>query len=190
MRLRNTVDAWGGVAQGLHWLVAVLVLGMMVLGWVMVYWPQTPLKFELYSWHKSFGVTVFSLMLLRLGWRALNPVPALPAGMPRREARAAQTAHVLLYVALFVMPISGYVLNSATNFPLSVFGWFTIPNIVPEDEATAVWAGWAHLAVFWLIATLLVLHIGGALRHHFVLRDGVLRRMLPGQAKTAHQSEE
>jgi len=176
---RNTADRWGSGAQLLHWLIAIGIATSMIMGWVMVYLPVSAFKFELYALHKSLGMTLLALVGLRLVWRWVNITPALPAHLPSHEAWLAKTTHRLLYALMFVMPLSGYVINSAANFPLNVFGLVQIPNLVPESEAIGDVASRIHLAVFWGFVVLLIGHIGGALRHHFVLRDAVLRRMLP-----------
>lgn len=168
--------------QLLHWSTAVIVFGLMALGWVMVYWPLGPTQFALYGWHKSFGVIVLALVALRLLWRAVSPGPDPLPATPAWEVQAAWLTHMALYLLLVVMCISGYVLNSATNFPLSLFGWFSLPNVTGgENEAVAWIAGRVHLAAFWALAAVSLAHAAAALRHHFILRDTVLRRMLPGR---------
>ncbi len=182
MHLRNTTTSWGSPAKLLHWLMAALIISTMVLGVVMVNLPMNALKFELYAIHKSIGMTLLVLALLRISWRWMNPVvPALPSSLPTHERRLASWAHGLFYLLLFAMPISGYVINSAANFPLNVFGLVQVPNIVPESEAMTAAAKWTHAMLFWFFAGLISVHIAGALRHHFVLNDDILRRMLPGR---------
>ena len=181
--IRNTADRWGGGAQLLHWLMALGIFTAMGLGWVMVNLPMGALKFELYALHKSLGMTLLALFALRLLWRWVNVTPAMPTSLPRHERFLAAATHRLLYALMLLMPLSGYVINSAANFPLNVFGLVQIPNLTPESETLQAIAGNVHLALFWLFAVLLVLHISGALRHHFVLRDGILRRMLPGSRR-------
>lgn len=178
--IRNSTDRWGGGAQLLHWLMALGILASMLLGWVMVTLPNSALKFELYALHKSLGMTLLGLFFLRLGWRWITLTPTLPKDMPRHERLLAKGTHRLLYALMLLMPLSGYVINSAANFPLNVFGLVQIPNLTPESAALQAVASNLHLGFFWGFALLLLLHIGGALRHHFILRDGMLRRMLPG----------
>ena len=176
---KNSNDRWGSGAQLLHWLIAAGIATAMVMGWVMVYLPVSAFKFELYALHKSLGMTLLALVVLRVLWRWINITPALPQHLPRHEVLLAKTTHRLLYALMLVMPLSGYVINSAANFPLNVFGIVQIPNVVPESQIIGDWASLVHLTVFWGFVILLIGHIGGALRHHFVLRDNVLRRMLP-----------
>ncbi len=182
MMLRNTTEHWGSPAKLLHWLMALGILSSMTLGVVMVNLPMSALKFELYAIHKSLGMTLLVLAALRISWRWLNPVPALPQDLEAYERRLASWAHGLFYVLLFAMPVSGYVINSAANFPLNVFGLVQVPNVVPESEQVTEAAKWVHATLFWFFAGLISVHIVGALRHHFVLKDGILRRMLPGRS--------
>lgn len=184
MRLRNSDETWGLVAQLLHWLIAVLIVVMASLGWYMTTLDISPTMFELYALHKSIGVTVFTLVILRLAWRLSNPTPALPGHMPPAERWLAHASHGLLYLILFAMPVSGYVINSAADFPLNIFGLFTIPNVIPESEPIKEAAEGVHETLIWVLVAVLVLHVAGALKHHFVDRDDVLRRMLPGRKRS------
>ncbi len=187
MRLRNSNDRWGGIAQLLHWGMAVLVVGMFPLGWYMVGLPLGPAKLDYYSWHKSFGITILVLVALRLAWRLANPTPQLPGDTPRWERGAAHASHVLLYALLVALPVAGYVINSAANFPLSVFGWFSIPNVIAESESLKESATLVHQVLGWVLLAVLAVHVAAALRHHVILRDDVLLRMLPG-ARRGHES--
>lgn len=157
--------------------MAVLILLMFVLGWMASSWPLSPTKLKLFFWHKSLGVTLLMLAVLRLAWRWKNPVPSPPPQTPSWLDRVANVSHALLYVLMIVMPFSGWIINSAANFPFKVFGWFSLPMIVPSSKMIQGWAEFAHLTFFWTFAFLLCLHIGAALHHHFVERDQVLQRM-------------
>ena len=134
MALRNSSERWGAIAKAFHWLIALLVLCMIVLGLWAVNAPLGPLKLQLFTIHKLTGLCVFVLMLLRLFWRAINPTPILPPSLAGLERFAAQATHWLLYGLVLLMPISGYVITSAANFPISVFGLFQIPLLVPHDK--------------------------------------------------------
>jgi len=184
MQWRNNEARWGAIAQLLHWLIALAVAGQMVLGWVMVSLRLSSTKFELYAIHKSLGITLLLLVLIRLAWRLWNVTPPAPPGSPRWEARAAGATHALLYVLLFALPVSGYLINSASNFPLVIWGVLPLPNLTDENEPLQIVAEYLHLTLFWILATLVLLHAAAALRHHWVLKDTVLRRMLPAFRRT------
>jgi len=178
--LRNTDLSWGAPAKLLHWVVAALVFAQIALGWAAVSWRLSPTKLDLFVWHKSTGMLVLLLMVVRVAWRAANTAPALPAGMRPLERRAAGASHLLFYVLLLLMPMTGWIVNSAENIPLRMFWQIPLPNLVGPDEATALAAARVHLALFVALSLLLAVHIGAALRHHFLKRNDVLVRMLPG----------
>lgn len=180
--LRNTDRSWGAPAKLLHWAVAMLVFVQFGLGWAAVSWRMSPTKLDLFVWHKSIGVLILLLMIARLAWRAVNVAPSLPAGVPPVERFAARLSHVLLYVLLLLMPVTGWIINSAANIPFLIFWQVPLPAIVSPDQALADAAKHVHLALFILLALLVLVHVGAALRHHFVKRNAVLTRMLPGRA--------
>lgn len=177
--IRNTHDAWGSLAKCLHWTVALLVLAQFALGWAAVSWRLSPFKLDLFVWHKSIGVVILVLMVLRVTWRLANPVPDLPDAIAPWERRAARLGHILLYAMLFAMPLSGWVVNSAANIPFRIFWQVPLPGIVEPDQALARLAARVHLALFIGLSLLLMLHVGAALRHHLLWRNGVLTRMMP-----------
>lgn len=179
MPLRNTTTTWGSVHKALHWLVALAVIGMVVVGWVMDELPSSPDKVKVYALHKSTGLTVLALMLLRLAWRWSNPRPALPEAMPQWERTLAGMVHAGLYAVLIAMPLTGWLYNSAANFPLRWFWLFPVPALWGPDTDVKHFAEDAHELLSWVLVGLFTLHVAGALKHHFVDRDVVLRRMLP-----------
>lgn len=169
---------YNGVAMALHWLMAALILSLMVLGWLAVNQPLSPLKFDLFYWHKSLGILTLGLALFRLFWRWLRPPPP-DQELPGWQRRAAAALHGLVYFLLLLMPLSGWLINSAAKFPFRVFGLFPLPHLVGPDKALQANLELLHLIGFWCLAGLLLAHIGTALDHHFRRRDRVLRRMLP-----------
>jgi cytochrome b561 len=177
--LRNTDLSWGAPAKLLHWMVAALVFVQIALGWAAVSWRLSPTKLDLYTWHKSTGMLILLLMVVRLAWRLVNVTPALPAGMRTLERRAARAGHLLFYLLLLAMPLTGWIVNSAENIPFRMFWQIPLPALVAPDEATARAAARIHLALFVALSLLLAVHIGAALRHHFLKRNDVLARMLP-----------
>ena len=178
------------VAIMLHWLVALGILVLIGLGLAMVHLPLGPLtQFRLYQLHKSIGITVLLAGLLRILWRIFHHPPPLPA-LPRLEKAAAEGMHTLLYVLMVVLPMTGWALVSVSpfNLPTVLYGlvpWPHLPVLSTLEDKAPVEAVMklVHGKLGWLLLALAVLHAGAGLRHHFVLRDGVLRRMLPGRTK-------
>ncbi len=177
--LRNTADSYGIIAQGLHWLLALLVFAQLSLG---LYAAGLPLGIERLRWlsrHKSLGLAVLALALLRLAWRAANAPPALPASMSPRERRLALATHRLIYLLLILAPLAGWMHASAAGLSVNWFGLFLVPDLVPRSRALSELFRLAHLGCVALLAALVAGHVAAALRHALVLRDGVLHRMLP-----------
>ncbi|HET7921281.1 MAG TPA: cytochrome b/b6 domain-containing protein, partial [Gammaproteobacteria bacterium] len=129
--------------------------------------------------HKSIGITIFVLMLLRLAWRLYTPAPPLPAATRPLIARAAHVSHALLYVLLLLLPPIGWLLSSASNLSVSWFGLLPLPNLVAPDKALAGMLLTAHQSMAWLLLAVVCVHAGAAFWHHLVCHDTVLSRMLP-----------
>lgn len=180
MALRNTDRSWGSAARFMHWVIALLIFTQFALGWMAVSWRLSPTKLNLYIWHKSIGILILALVVLRIAWRFFNRTPALPVGTPPFERVGAHASHGLLYVLMLVMPLSGWVINSASNIPLRVFWLFPLPVIVPPDKALEAFAKHVHFGLFIALAIVVTLHVAAALRHHFVKGNDVLTRMLTG----------
>ena len=178
--LRNSRDAWGSVAKALHWLMLVLIIVQISLGWVAVTWRLSPMKLNLFIWHKSTGILILLVAVIRIGWRLANPPPQSPVGLPDWERVAGIASHVLLYLLLVAIPMTGWVINSAANIPLNVFWWFPLPDITAPSKSLADLAARVHFGLYVTLTIVLCLHIGAALRHHFIRRNDVLARMLPG----------
>jgi len=178
--LRNTELSWGTLAKLLHWMVAALVFLQMALGWAAVTWRLSPTKLDLFVFHKSIGMLVLLLMIVRVAWRTVNTAPSLPADMRPLEQRSAHASHLLLYLLLLFMPLTGWIVTSAANIPFRMFWLIPLPPIVAPDKPTADAAASMHLVLFVVLSLLLALHVAAALRHHFFRHDDVLARMLPG----------
>ena len=169
-------------AQLLHWITAALMFTALPLAWVMVNMPRTAENREnVYTLHKSVGLTVLALVMVRLIWRARHPAPPLPRSMASWERRASHVSHWLLYLVLIGMPVSGFLISASGGHPVTYFGLFTLPGL-PRSEA-AVQAGiWLHVVTGqWLVYGLILLHVLATAWHVAVRRDGVLDRMLPPQ---------
>jgi cytochrome b561 len=165
------------VAKGLHWLMAVLILGLLALGIYMSDLPLSPQKLTLYSWHKWAGVSVFLLVWLRLAWRVTHRPPALPESMAPLMRLAAHAGHVLLYVLMIAIPLSGWLMSSAKGFQTVWFGVLPIPDLVGRDKALGDLLQQVHKLLNLLLMLTLAGHVAAALWHHFVLKDDTLRRM-------------
>jgi cytochrome b561 len=165
------------VAKGLHWLMAVLILGLLALGIYMSDLPLSPQKLTLYSWHKWAGVTVFLLVWLRLAWRITHCPPALPETLSPLMRLAAHAGHAALYVLMIAIPLTGWLMSSAKGFQTVWFGVLPIPDLVGKDKALGDLLRAAHEALNVLLMLTLAGHVGAALWHHFVLKDDTLRRM-------------
>ncbi|HZH43661.1 MAG TPA: cytochrome b [Lysobacter sp.] len=189
MSWKNAEDRWGPVSQLLHWLIVVLIVTMAVLGLTMVELPAGATKVRVYALHKSLGLTVLALATLRLGWRLFAGAPRPLAGMPPLQRRAAQVTHAALYVLLFALPLSGWVINSSAGFPLQWFGLIDLPALTATDEALHERAEAFHENAFWLLIVLAVAHAGAAFYHHLFLQDDTLRRMLPGRRSAGSTSD-
>jgi cytochrome b561 len=165
------------VAKSLHWLMAVMILGLLALGIYMHELPLSPQKLELYSWHKWAGVTVFLLVWLRLAWRATNPPPALSASLSPSMRLAAHAGHAALYGLMVVIPLTGWLMSSAKGVQTVWFGVLPIPDLLGRDKELGNLLKEVHEALNWLLMLTLTGHLGAALWHHFVLKDDTLRRM-------------
>ena len=173
----NTSERWGSVQIGLHWLIAALILIQAPAGWVMANAAPGALQDFLYNLHKNFGVMVFVLAVVRLLWRQAHPVPLLPADMPDRQKTAAHVTHLLLYALLLLMPITGFLYTTLSGYPVPLFMVWDVAKLVPVNTPLGEWFEIAHLSLQWLLYLVVVLHVAGALNHHFVRKDWVLRRM-------------
>lgn len=182
--LRNTDTRWGAIAQTLHWLIALLIVVQGAIGLMMVDLGMTPVKVKVFALHKSIGLSVLALVLLRLSWRAAQRTPRDPPA-PAWQRIAARVSHALLYLLILALPLSGWLFNSAANFPLSWFGLVHVPSLTHGyDPSLKSLALSAHVALFWILAGVVAIHVAAALWHHFRKRDDVLRRMLPRGKET------
>ncbi len=173
---------YNATAKVLHWGIAVLVLGLLGLGFYMTDLALSPTKLRLYSWHKWAGVTVFALSIVRLVWRAMHTPPALPAQMSALERFAAHAGHYLLYLLMLAIPLSGWLMSSAKGVQTVWFGVLPLPDLLAKDKAVGDLLQTLHMSLNLVLAAVLLGHVGAALKHHFIDRDEVLIRMLPGRA--------
>ncbi len=167
------------VAIGLHWIIALTILATFALGLYMHELPLSPTKLKLYSYHKWIGVTIFALVLFRLLWRMGHRPPPPPPSMPAWQHRAATAAHVALYLLTLAIPISGWLMSSASGFQVVYLGVLPIPDLLGKDKALADQLKEMHESLNIVMFAVVVLHVAAALKHHLVDRDDVLARMLP-----------
>jgi len=177
---------YSAVAIALHWLLALVILTMFVVGIYMTDLPFSPLRLKLYNWHKWAGISFLALTLLRLLWRVTHQPPALPAtieqAMPSWQTRAYHATHHVMYALFFVVPLVGWAYSSAAGFPIVLFGQLPLPDLLPASKELAeLVKPWHELSALALMA-LAGLHIAAAVKHQWVDRDGLLTRMLPQYA--------
>jgi cytochrome b561 len=181
LALRNTPDSFGLVTRVIHWTMALLIIGMLALGLRIEGMEPGLSNLWLYGLHKSIGLILLCLVVLRLAWHAISPPPA-PAGAPRAwTQRLARATHVAIYAFLIVIPLSGWAASSASGLDVMLFDRWVIPPIAPVSEA---WenVGWAvHGIATKLLIGLLLLHVAGALKREME-GDGTLTRMIRGRA--------
>ena len=168
-------------AMALHWLMAALILVALPLGLTMVDLPLSPHKLQLYAWHKWIGITVLGLWGLRVIWRLTHIPPAMPAGMPRWQHEAAEWTHRLLYLLMVLIPLTGWMMSSALGFSVVWLGLWKLPDMVAPNHALGETLKHVHA---WLNDGLMAaigLHLVAVLQHQFIMKDHLLRRMLPGR---------
>lgn len=172
-------ETYSGTARCFHWLTVILVLFLVPIGLVMTSLDPGPLQDALFVTHESLGLTLFALLVLRLLWRLSHAPPPPSRDLSPLEIRASQAVHWLLYLALFAMPISGYILVVTGGYPLSYFGLVRVPRLFPTDHAVSDLALGIHVALQYVVYALVLMHAGAALHHHYARRNDVLARMLP-----------
>ncbi len=177
---RNTAERWGWVSQALHWLIALLILGLGVVGLCIAnhVFRQTPKFFWIWTAHKSLGITVLVLMLVRLVWRLYAGAPKPVPNTPAWQHAIAVATHALIYALALAIPLSGWLYDSASGLrPFKFFGQFNMPKLVAPDEGLRHVAHFLHEWGFWALIALVLLHAGAALYHHLFLHDATLKRM-------------
>jgi len=182
MPIRNDADRWGWVSLTLHWLTAAMVLGLVMVGLLMQELPNSLTKFEIYALHKSFGITVLALTVMRLLWRLFAGKPAPVPGMPRWQRLAASFSHGALYLILLLMPLSGWLYHSASGAVPRQLAWFKLfplPSLSERNRDVADFAIAMHEWLFIALAVIVTVHALAALKHHYRDRDRTLVRMLP-----------
>ena len=190
MTWKNSEDSWGSVSQLLHWLIVLLILMLAIVGLTMGELPKTPKYFWVYTMHKSIGITVLTLVLVRIGWRLYAGAPKPVPGTPKWQERIAALTHWLLYALLLAMPLSGWLYDSASGLrPFRWFGLWEMPKLVAPNESIRDLSHDAHESLFWVLVALVVLHAAAAFHHHIFRNDATLTRMLPRRRKPKFPQE-
>lgn len=175
--LKNTPTSYGVVSRANHWISAFLFIGLIALGIYMHELPKSPEKFELYDLHKSLGIGLFLLMMLRLIWLKVSPNPE-QISKTKFEHILGHAVKGILYLAMIMLPISGWVMSNSGGHEVAFFDFFVLPQIIGENEAINEIAKAAHGTAGPLMILFILLHVAGALKHHFVYKDDTLKRML------------
>jgi cytochrome b561 len=179
MTLKNSNERWGRVSQLLHWLIVVLIVVMAYLGLTMTDLPNNPYKIRLYALHKSIGLSLLALVILRLLWRGYTGAPRPLPGIPAWQERVASLTHFALYVLLLAIPLTGWIFNSAAGFPMQWFGMVNLPPLTGRSTALRELSGSWHELLFWALIVLALVHAAAAIYHHLFQHDATLARMLP-----------
>lgn len=176
MQLKNTEDQYGLIAKFFHWSVAVMIIALLPVGLFMAGMENSPLKFQVYALHKSVGLLVFFLGLGRIAWRLISPAPDHFENHAHWERVLAGASHFWLYVCVIGMPLSGWLMSSAGEFPVPFFG-IQMPHLIGKDEQLAGTLNNVHEILGYTLMLVLGLHIAGALKHHVIDKDETLMRM-------------
>jgi cytochrome b561 len=171
------------IAIAFHWLLAIAIVASFCVGLYMSDLAMSPTRLKLFNWHKWAGMTIFALSALRLLWRLSHRPPA-DVDMPAWQQRAAHAMHVAMYVLFFGVPLAGWAYSSAAGFPIVVYGVIPLPDFVPVDKNLAEGLKALHHWLAFALAFVVIGHVGAALKHQFIDRDGLLLRMWPGKHST------
>lgn len=178
MSLPDNAAAYTRVAIALHWIIAGVILATFLLGLYMHDLPISPVKLRLYSYHKWIGVSIFMLVLIRISWRLTHRPPPLPQ-LSAWQRIAAHASHILLYLLTLAIPLAGWLFSSASGIQTVYLGLLPLPDLIARNRESAELFKAAHWYLNLGMLAVVVLHIGAALKHHYVDRNDVLARMLP-----------
>lgn len=182
----SPASRYTGTAIALHWLMTLAIIGSLGVGWYMTDLSVSPWRLKLYNWHKWTGVTILTLAILRLTWRLTHRPPALPhhieRSMPSWQRIAHHWTHSLMYVLFFAVPLMGWAYSSMAGFQVVWFGVLPLPDFVPVNKELAQVIRPIHGWMAYTLLGFVVLHVGAAIKHHFIDRDRLISRMRPGRA--------
>ena len=178
MGLKNTTETYGWLAKILHWLIALLLIGLVAAGLIFTGMERGPERSELAGLHKSIALLTLLLLTIRLVWKFMNPRPAHPPGLSAWQRAAAPIAHGLLYAAVYFQLTVGILV--AGQRPIGFFGLFEIPPILEKNEEQHEFFEGLHELGWIILAVLASVHVLAALYHHFILKNDILRRITTG----------
>lgn len=177
MCIKNSENKYGLVSVLFHWIMALIMIGMVIVGLLLADTEIFENRRAVMGFHKSFGITILMLVALRTLWRFTNLVPKMPE-MAIWKKRLAHLVHFGLYASMVIMPLSGWAMSSAAGYPVSFFGLFNLPDLVIKDKQLSGLFKEIHEVSATVLIILFILHVGAALLHHFIYKDNVLKRML------------
>lgn len=177
--LKNSNTSYGSISVVLHWIMAVILIALFAAGLYMTDLDYYDALYHIVPWwHKSFGLLVFALFILRLTWKLINPKPASIATHQVWEKKAASISHLLLYLLIFIICASGYLISTSQGDGIEFFGWFDLPSILEISPDNTDLAGEVHFYLAWSLIILAATHAAAALKHHFIDRDDTLNNMI------------
>ena len=176
--IKNTDNHYGIIAKIFHWLIAIIIINLIAVGFIMSNMSPSPDKYELYGMHKASGVVVLMLVTLRVLWKLSNKAVKPPADLPNILKLAAKSGHFILYIFMLLMPISGILMSYFGGNDVSAFGLFTITATIDKVPQIAGLFHQMHVLGIWAFIAIIILHVGAAFYHHFIRRDDVLMRMI------------
>lgn len=182
MAIKNTESTYGSVAKLLHWIIALFIIAILAIGSLMGSIENNKIADVLYSIHKSMGLTVLALMLIRVLWRFINPQPSIGNHIPKWQRGAAKASHFLLYALFVAMPINGWIMSTAAGHIPNYFWLFQLPAPgISHNKPFAHLNGDIHYILAWTVFAFIMLHIAAAIKHHVINKDNVLMRMMPAK---------
>lgn len=175
--MSDDIQNYNTVSRIFHWSVALLILGLLIVGFFMEGMNPEPLKFKIYGWHKALGMVVIGLGVARIIWKHASQSPNSLSTHKKWEKMLSKTIHIVLYILIIAMPLSGWIMSSAGGYPVSFFGLFEFPNIVEKNKELGRIANQVHGILAYALVGCVGLHVVGAIKHHVIDKDVTLNRM-------------
>ncbi len=179
MQERHVLHSYDPISKWLHWVITLLMIALLAIGWIMVdlgYYH--PWYHRSLTWHKSLGIIVGLIVLVKFAWRLITSYPKADSSLNTFEKVASKIAHHFLLLSMTVLPLSGYLISSSAGDAIDVFNWFSVPAIAQVSAALREQAINIHYYIAYATIAVVFLHIAGALKHHFIDKKDTLKRML------------